>query len=1134
VEDLAMPLNIRNRTAALVSATLALVGIAVGVTSVRAPEAAAASCPWVGSTAPVAQRVGQVLAQMTLADKIAMVHGVSGSYVGVVPANPALCIPALNLQDGPAGVGDGLGGVTQLPAPVAVAASWDTGLAQQYGSVLGAEQAGKGVNVELGPTINIVRDPRWGRAFESLGEDPYLAGQIGSADIQGIQGQGVLAQVKHFAVYNQETNRNTSADNAVVDQRTEQEIYLPAFQAAVQQGGAASVMCSYSVVNGTPACDNSYLQNTVLRGQFGFPGFVTSDWGAQLDGVQAATNGLDMEMPDGGTFGAPLQTAVQNGQVTTATLNTMVSRILTEMFDFGLFDKAPTGSPGATVTTPAHVATAKQVATDGSVLLKNSGNALPLNPTGSESIAVIGDDAQAGALTAGGGSAGVSSSGTVTPLQGITNRVAPTNQTKVTASAYTTITNAQTESTTDTGGGQDVGYINNTSSLSYAGVNFGSGASSVQLRMASALSGQSGTVQLRLDSATATPFATIPVTGTGGWQNWVTTPAVTASPAPSGTHTVYVTFSSPQTANFVNLNWLGFGAGTGPTVRYAQGATSNGALTAVDPTRLAPATGSGQGLYGQYYNNTTLSGTPVLSRVDQNYQTNYNGASPAPGVNATGWSAKWTGTVNPTVTGTYYFSTTADDGVRLSVNGQQVINDWRDQGTTTTDASVNLTAGQPVSIELDYYQNGGGSTLALGWQPPDANSLIQQAVTLAKSSSVAVVFAGDDESEGSDLPTIDLPGLQNQLIEAVAAANPNTVVVLNTGSAVTMPWLSSVAGVMESWYPGQQDGAATAALLFGDVNPSGKLPVTFPKSLTDVPANTAAQWPGVNGTVQYSEGLDVGYRWYQAKNITPLFPFGFGLSYTSFSFSGLSITPGTGTANGPVTVTANVTNTGTKSGSEVAQLYVGHPSSAGEPPHDLAGFAKVALNPGQTQKVTFTLTNQALRTWNDSTSNWTTATGAYQLAVGDSATNLPLTGTYTVTGSSNPTTVTASKYSSTQNTGVETTTDTGGGQDVGWINNTSQLAYTNVNFGTGISTVQARLASDVSGTPGQIQLRIDSPTATPFATIPVTGTGGWQNWVTSPAVATSPKPTGTHTLYVTFTSPQSANFVNLNWLQLNP
>ena len=791
----------RRRSLVLVGAAAAAVlGVSLSLPSgaePAAPAAASAACPWVDSTAPVSQRVSQVLGQMSAAQKITLVHGAGGSYVGNTPAIPALCIPALSLEDGPAGVGDGMNNVTQLPAPVAAAATWDPAAEQSYGAVIGAEDAGKGVNIDLGPTVNIVRDPRWGRAFESLSEDPYLAGQLGSAEIRGVQSQGVMAQVKHLGVYNQETNRNTPSDNAIIDPRTLQEIYLPQFQDSVQQGAASSVMCSYSTINGTYACENPTVLNNALNTEFGFPGFVTSDWGATHSTVASANAGLDQEMPDSTYFGTALQNAVNSGQVSTATLNSMVSRILTEMFTFGLFDRPVSGGTGATVTSTAHQATAASIEEEGSVLLKNSNNVLPLNTSSAKSIAVLGDDASTDAETDGGGSAGVNSSGTVTPLQAITSR-----------------------------------------------------------------------------------------------------------------------------------------AGSGVSVQYSEGASASG----------------------------------------------------------------------------------------------------------TTSAQV------------------------------------QAAVNLAKSSSVAVIFANHSESEGSDLSGIGLPGNYDTLIADVAAVNPNTIVVLNTGSAVTMPWLNSVAGVFESWYPGQQDGTAMAALLFGDVNPSGKLPVTFPKSLSDVPASTTAQWPGQNGQVQYSEGVDVGYRWYQAKNIAPLFQFGFGLSYTSFGFSNLHVSAMG--ANGTATVTATVTNTGSKAGADVAQLYVGDPATTGEPPSQLKGFQRVNLQPGASGTVSFPVTLHDLAYWNTSSNGWTTPTGNYQIMVGDSSTpqlsgTLPVTSnsanTITVTnpggmssivGASAPLTVTGHDSGSGQ-----TLTYSAAGLPAGLSINASSGAITGSASAAGTSTVTVT-ATDGTGASG--------------------------------------------------------------------
>jgi beta-glucosidase len=269
-------------------------------------------------------------------------------------------------------------------------------------------------------------------------------------------------------------------------------------------------------------------------------------------------------------------------------------------------------------------------------------------------------------------------------------------------------------------------------------------------------------------------------------------------------------------------------------------------------------------------------------------------------------------------------------------------------------------------------------------------SSVPTAVGLASSSDVAVVFADKAEGESSDLGNIDLPSDQNKLIAQVAAANPNTVVVLNTGSAVTMPWVNNVAGVLEAWYPGQEDGNAIASVLFGDVNPSGHLPVTFPQSLADVPAHTTAQWPGSNGKVLYSEGLQVGYRWYDAQNLTPLFPFGYGLSYTTFDYHDLVVTPG---ANHTATVSVQVTNVGSRSGAAVPQIYVGQPPSSGEPPKNLVAFKKVVLDPGQTATATFALTAAAFRHWDATTNAWAVTPGTYTIDGGSSSRDLPLQGT---------------------------------------------------------------------------------------------------------------------------------------------
>ncbi|HUC58499.1 MAG TPA: glycoside hydrolase family 3 N-terminal domain-containing protein, partial [Streptosporangiaceae bacterium] len=347
-------------TATFASASTPAAGRATPEAGGAKPQA---TCPWLNESLPVATRVHMVLSAMTLPDKITMVEGqgTSQPYVFYMAAQPSLCIPAMGLEDGPNGVGDGLTGVTQLPAGVSLAATFDPSLANQYGKVIGSEEWGKGASVNLGPTVNIDRDPRWGRSFETFTEDPYLNASLAVSEIDGVQSTGEMSQVKHFDVYNQETNRNTPQDDVIISRRALHEIYLPAFEQAVKKAKVASVMCAYSTINGNYACQNPYLETKTLDQRWGFKGFVTSDYGA-IHSTSAALDGTDMEQPFSTYFGSALETEVQNGTVPVSVLNGMVSRILTEMFRFGLFNHPPTGTTSAIVTTPAHQAVSLKVA----------------------------------------------------------------------------------------------------------------------------------------------------------------------------------------------------------------------------------------------------------------------------------------------------------------------------------------------------------------------------------------------------------------------------------------------------------------------------------------------------------------------------------------------------------------------------------------------------------------------------------------------------------------------------------------------------------------------------------------------------------------------------------------------------
>lgn len=438
-------------------------------------------------------------------------------------------------------------------------------------------------------------------------------------------------------------------------------------------------------------------------------------------------------------------------------------------------------------------------------------------------------------------------------------------------------------------------------------------------------------------------------------------------------------------------------AGSAVKVSYAQGTLGDVALPAVPSSAFTPSSGTGPGLTATYYGNTTFSGTPVATRVEP--APSVSGTPSVPGLPAA-WSARWTGTITAPSSGDYRFSVSGNGAWRVLIGGKLIAQTPYADFSTLAQGMASLTAGQPVPITVEYAAVAaiGGASLSLGWSAPDP-AMVAQAVQAAKNSDVAVVFANDVTGEGSDRTSLALPGDQDQLIEAVAAANPHTVVVLNTGGAVLMPWLGNVAGVIESWYPGQEFGTAIAALLWGDVNPSGHLPMTFPAS--DAQAQASVSWPGTiisspagaQPTVTYTEGVDVGYRWYDANGQAPLFPFGYGLSYTTFGYSGLQVPPVTDGRH-PLVVHVRVTNTGSRAGAAVVQLYLGMPASTGEPPRQLKAFAKVNLAPGASTVVPLALSPSALAYWGGN--GWVIQPGTYQVMVGGSSRDTPATATFHV------------------------------------------------------------------------------------------------------------------------------------------
>jgi len=689
------------------------------------------ACPWMDTSLTPDQRASALLAASTLDQKLRWLDEQAANnptqltFSGVTYASPQVpCTPIIQYTDGPWGVNTA--GATAFPVPVAQTASWDPALSYAKGKAQGYEAFNLHRNVVLAPGLGIARHPFNGRNSEYMGEDPVLAGTLASSWIDGLltgnPTQPVEPVLKHYVGNDQELNRQTSSSN--VDDRTLHELYELPFGIAAGARTDVGIMCSYNQVNGVYTCENPDALKRDLKQEFGFEGWVVTDFGAQHSTVASLNATLDQEL-NRPRFYTPtaLKGALAAGQITEAQINDAAFRVVRAHIAAGLFDNPLPGTPATDVSTPEDQAVARQMAEEGTVLLKNQDKVLPLQGHGLK-IAVIG----------------------------------PT--------------------------------------------------------------------------ATATPTAT----------NGVSAQTVCSA--------------------------SGFG-GRGPAV---------------------PCAGS------------------VVAPLDA------------------------------------------------------------------------ITARAAEDGDTVTFDNG---------------SDLQSAAATAKAADVAIVLGYYTEGEGSDRTNINLDNNGDALISAVAGANENTIAIVETGSAVLMPWLDQVKGVFEAWYPGVQQGNAFAGLLFGDVNPSGKLPVSFPRSVADLPTsqNPASQYPGtvVNGIRQYnySEALEVGYRWYEAQHIQPLFPFGFGLSYTTFDYDHLQVTPTVVQDSKPIRVRFRLTNTGSVAGTEVAQVYLTLPAAANEPSKRLAGYTRVSLQPGQSQNVEVTIdptsVTHPLSYWDSGARAWTIADGTYTVSVGGSS-----------------------------------------------------------------------------------------------------------------------------------------------------
>ena len=829
-------------------------------------------------------RAKAMLAQMSLEEKVDMLHGEINNFFGFYNAPIArLGIPAQTMADGPSGVRVGNPSVngrraTQLPSALALAATWDTTVAEEYGRLVGDEAHKTGHNVQLGPTVDIARVPQWGRMVETYGEDPLLNGSMGAAFIRGVQKSPVIATVKHVIAYTQERNR-LFGNNTVMDERTLREIYARPFEIALRDGNPGAAMCSFNQINGIYACENDSLLNQLIKKDFGFTGWVMADYNARFETVPAILAGMDQDMP--GNFApdvkpgdcrycGPLLAAVRDGRVPLSRIDDAVMRMLRKMYFHKLFDAPPVVQPLAEAE---HGAQARAIASKAMVLLKNSNATLPLPSL--DSIVVIGTDADT--VVATGGSALVKPTYTVSVLEGIRKRA---------------------------GAGAQVQYIG--------------GAD--------------------------------PVT------------AVSIMPGPD-----------PVPSDF-----------------------------------LTPAQGSGRGLRAEYFLNPNFSGTPERDRTDP-YAGINGGFFILPGLDAgspkfpeqpvslnTASSFRWTGQLTAPVAGVYELTVTTTGTSRLFIDGKEAVSTKpvaKAGDVTTAAASFTFKAGSTHDVRIEYVNDApratdAGPQFKFGWRPPVGVIAPQAAAAaaLARNAKVAIVVVRDYAGEGEDKQTLRLPNGQSELIRQVAAANPRTIVVMTTGSPMqTSDWESSVPAVLQAWYGGQEQGNAVASILFGDVNPSGKLPVTAPVDETKTPVSAPERFPIDRLDSQFTEGIYVGYRGYEQFSIMPQYPFGHGLSYTTFDYSNLRITP--------KSVTMTLKNSGLVAGSEVVQVYAGTlPTPVPTALKSLAGFARVPLQPGQSQDVTIALDPQSLSYWDVSSKAWVAPKGNVPIMVGASSSDIRLRG----------------------------------------------------------------------------------------------------------------------------------------------
>jgi beta-glucosidase len=826
--------------------------------------------PAMAQTTGVEERVESILKQMTIEEKIGLIGG-AGSLFDI-RGIPRLNVPSMTAADGPFGVRN-FTRTNVYAGGIALAASWNTDLAQRFGTQLGRDARSRGVHFYLAPGVNIYRAPQNGRNFEYYGEDPYLAGRTAAALISGVQSQGVAATVKHFLGNNSEFARHTT--DVIIDERTAREIYLPAFETAVKSGHVAAVMNSYNLVDGGHMTENRRFNVQILKQEWGFSGVLMSDWDATYSTAAAANGGLDLEMPSSKYFNAAsLMPLLRGGQVSQQALDDKVRRILRTAVQLGWLDR-PQLDTSISRYDVAGRALALQGALEGVVLLKNADGVLPLDHSQIRSLAVIGPNAYPAVLN-GGGSATVAPFHATSLLEGLS---------------------------AESGNDIDIRYAR----------------------------------------------------GIAGYQQFArsTKWATTADGEQRGI----------QVQEFDNLELKGAPARTRVERYVDQG----------EPLDLGP-----------------------LASGDRPLDLAAFGA-----VHPT--SARFSGYFTPSSPGEHDLFVQVggfdkDIGYRVYVDDKLMIDHWSWKKAALKAVKLTLDPGAH-KIVLEHRAGAGGLDgrvpfirLGLvakgGWVEPSAEQFAAQ----ADAAIVAVGFDYASEAEAWDR-TFELPPGQDELLRKTCAANKRCIVIVNSGGGVdTTGWLERAPALLQAWYLGQDGGAAVAKILFGTVNPSGHLPASFERQWQDNPVHDSYYPETGTNQVRYKEGVFVGYRGYEAREIKPQFPFGFGLSYTSFEYRDLQVRK-TITANNMYEAVFSLKNVGSRAGAVVPQLYVSAPkSSVPRPKKELKGFAKLMLRPGESREVVLPLDARSFAYFDVAGKRWRADPGKYRVLIGDSTEQIALSG----------------------------------------------------------------------------------------------------------------------------------------------